>query len=280
MSLILSKFSSFFLQMVILVTSFTFLGLSISGIQEVYAQSNQSVYLDKIVPVQLDLKLLKEETKVIGSPVVSASNSGYTSVETTFTAEARAFGGDIYLPAYIEDIVSRPLFESPKQGSNAVVPGTPSLTILKELPKVNDKYLLKEYDTATIQVKISFKVLPTAMPARLSFAPVLSSLVWYPVSYEGGVFDPGIDPLTGERISETPFVQPVSILQQVTRVDWRGSTVVLWGGEQISELAEHITRVQLPKFGLFKNNGSDTTSSWYSNTAQVIGALRQIFQSK
>lgn len=250
-----------------ILTIFIFLIFSLAIPHATYAQINQSVNLDRVVPVQLDLKLIQEATKVIGSPVVSEDNEKYTIVETVFTAEARAFGGDIYLPTYIEDIIFSPHIDVPKKGSNAVVPGTPSIKILKNLPKVKDKYLLKEYDSARIEIKIAFKVLPTAMPSKLSFAPVLNSLVWYPASYPDGAFDPGIDPMTGERLIQFPLAQPITVLQQVTRLDWKGTTVVLWGGQEISAIGNKIgvNKLNLPASSL---------------TANIIGALKQIFQTK
>jgi hypothetical protein len=110
-------------------------------------------------------------------------------------------------------------------------------------------------------------VLPTAMPSKLSFAPVLNSLVWYPASYPDGAFDPGIDPMTGERLIQFPLAQPITVLQQVTRLDWKGTTVVLWGGQEISAIGN--------KIGVNKLNLPAS-----SVTASIIGALKQIFQSK
>lgn len=181
-----------------------------------------------VFPVRLELKQKQSSTKVIGSTVIEDKpNIPYTIVETTFVATARAFGGDLYLPTYLEDIVSSSVFNEPREGSNAVVAGMSSVEILDNLPKIGDKFLLKEYQSVDLRIKISYKILPKAMPGRIVFSPRLDTVLWYPTVYQNGQYDPGVDPQTGQRLIQIPLVQATYIPQQVTRVDWKGEPVIL-----------------------------------------------------
>lgn len=208
-----------------------------------YSEADESVY-----PVRLDLNLLDVKTRIIGSSIIpniqeisSSSvdsisknnsvnilrNQPYTMVETIYTARARAFGGDIYLPAYREDVVSEAIITVPEEGSNAVVPSLNTVEILRALPQAKGKYLLHEYEEATLRIKVVYKVLPKAMPPRLVFATRLNTVLWYPAAYENGQNDPGLDPETGNRLIQIPLINATYIPQQVTRVNWQTEPIIL-----------------------------------------------------
>lgn len=220
------------------------------------------VTMSALYPVRLDVKILENKTKVLGNTVVGPGENGdlapkYTVVESTFLVRARAFGGDIYLPTYREDIVFSAQVTEPSIGTNTLVPMQPSIEIQKKLPQIKNKYLLKEYEEVDMRIKISFKVLPSAMPSRLVFAPRIDTILWYPALYENGQHDPGQNPETGERLLNIPLVNATYIPQQVTRVDASATPVILLkGSSAYSALKENIK-----------------TKSF----ANVIGILRSIF---
>lgn len=209
---------------------------------DTYNEGDESIY-----PVRLDLNLLDVKTRIIGSSIIpeiqdissttqsftssmsksTSKNQPYTMVETIYTARARAFGGDVYLPAYREDIVSEAIITVPEEGSNAVVPSLNTVEILRALPQAKGKYLLHEYEEATLRIKVVYKVLPKAMPPRLVFATRLNTVLWYPAAYENGQNDPGLDPETGNRLIQIPLINATYIPQQVTRVGWQTEPVVL-----------------------------------------------------
>ncbi len=204
-----------------------------------YSAAEESIY-----PVRLDLKLIDMKTKIVGSAIIkdipentANISSKYTVVESTFTARAQAFGGDIYLPSYREDVVAQAVVTVPLEGSNAIVPGVSTIEIIGDLPRVKGKFLLKEYEQATIRIRVSYKILPRAMPSRLVFATKLNTVLSYPAAYENGLNDPGLNPNTGERLINIPLINATYIPQQVTRVDWKTEPVVLIKNtEKISSL--------------------------------------------
>lgn len=235
-----------------------------------YSDAGETIY-----PVRLDLKLVDIKTKIIGSSVIgeSSTTSGkYTMVETVFTARARALGGDLYLPAYREDVVSQAVITLPKEGSNAVVPGISTIKILRNLPKAKGKYLLHEYEEATIRIKVVYKVLPKAMPSRLVFATKLNTILWYPAVYENDQNDPGFDPSTGERMVQIPLINAMYTPQQVTRIDWQSEPVVLFkDSKALSFLKNTIKETSFT--GINNLHLSDM-----ARMANVLGALKEVFR--
>lgn len=208
------------------------------SIPSVFAQSVDPVTLDDymasaIYPVRLELKVLNTDTKINGSTIIEdRADVPYTNIETVYTVRARAFGGDVYLPTYREDIVFSTYVTTPQEGTNALVPGVPSVELLKKLPQVENKFLLKEYEEVDLKIRISFKVIPSAMPARLVFAPRLDTVLWYPTVYANGQNDPGISSDTGERLINIPLVQATYVPQQVTQIGARAESIILIKGNK------------------------------------------------
>jgi hypothetical protein len=179
-------------------------------------------------PVKLELRLLQHKTKLIGTSVIGESDQDKMSiVETVYTVRARAFGGDVYLPAYQEQIIFEPVFTYPEEGTNAVVLGTPTITLSKSLAKSGDRYILKEYEEVDMYVSISLKVLHAYAPDRLVMKTKLSTISWFPTVYQNGSFDAGVDGDTGERLLNIPLVKASYIGEQITRVDWLSEPVVI-----------------------------------------------------
>lgn len=212
-----------------LVVSFSILGAILglnTNIGNIWAESaGYSDAEESVYPVRLDLNLVDVKTKIIGNTIVQDNQS--TIVETVYTARARALGGDLYLPAYREDVVTEAVITIPENGSNAVVPGLTTIEILRELPKSKGKYLLHEYEEVTLRIKVVFKVLPKAMPPRLVFSTRLNTVLWYPAAYENGQNDPGLDQKSGSRLIQIPLINATYIPQQVTRAEWQTEPIVL-----------------------------------------------------
>lgn len=200
-------------------------------------------------PVKLELRLIDKKTKLIGDGIVTPKSADRMSViETTYTIRARAFGGDVYLPAYQEQIIFEPVFVTPQDGSNAVVLGTPSIHLKKNLNKKDDRYILKEYDEVDMDITVSLKVLHAFMPSRLVLKTKLNTLAWHPTVYANGSFDAGTEVSTGERLVNIPLINATYIPEQITRVDWSSEPVVL-----------------------IKNDG------YLKNQASVVQILRRLF---
>lgn len=217
---------------------------------------------DAVYPVRLDLKLEDIDSRIVGESIISDQKEGelkkdYTIVETIFTARARALGGDLYLPAYREDIVTSPIITVPVDGSHAVVPGNVSIEIAKDLPKVKDKFLLKKYDEVTLRIKVEYKILPKAMPNKLVFATKLSSVLWYPAITELERAEAEIN----YRKKLGPVLAPATTSsyapQQLTRVDWVTEPTVLFKSSKTTEVLKNI----------FSNKSSD------QNVANISGVL-------
>lgn len=179
-------------------------------------------------PVKLELRLLQHNTKLIGTSVIGNSTQDKMSiVETVYTVRARAFGGDVYLPAYQEQIIFEPVFVYPEQGSNAVILGTPTITLAKLLQKSGERYILKEYEEVDMYITVSLKVLHAYAPDRLVLRTKLNTISWFPTVYQNGSFDSGTDSLTGERLVQIPLINATYIGEQITRVDWQSDQVVI-----------------------------------------------------
>ncbi len=197
---------------------------------------------DNLHQVRLELKLLDQKTKLIGDAIISEDSiKPYTIVETVFKTRARAFGGDVYLPTYREDIVFEPVIMFPEEGSNAVIPGTPSIHLGRTLPMKEGKYILHEYEEVDITITIPMKVLSKTIPPRLIFKTKLNTVLWYPTVYQNGLHDPGISAETGERLIQIPLINANSVPMQVTRLDWQTEPVVLLrGGKTYSAIKKDI----------------------------------------
>lgn len=179
-------------------------------------------------PVKLELKLLNQQTRVSGPQFISsqAKEGAMSIVESVYTIRARAFGGDVYLPAYQEQIIFEPVFTYPDIGSNAVVPGTPTITLAKQLDKKGDRYILKEYQEVDMQVAVSFKVIHSSIADRIIFKSKLNTLSWFPTVYKNGSFDGGVDEVSGGRLVHIPLINATYIPEQITRVNWESEPVI------------------------------------------------------
>lgn len=121
---------------------------------------------------RLDAVLIEARSRVIDNSVI----------ESTYRATIRAYGGDILLPAYSEDVVHRPVFLSDAEKSNAIIPTSATVRIDRELPASGGRYVLKQYEEAGIVITVTSQVIPSAMISeRLIFKTQLASLIWKPL---------------------------------------------------------------------------------------------------
>lgn len=176
------KFSSIFFQknksvqaatlaLVMMLCALSASGLILSMPESAEAQALRST--------RLDAQLTEAKSRIVSG----------TMIESTFKAKIRAYGGDIYLPAYTEDVIWRPAYPSPLQMSNAVIPGTATVRIdpedAKKLSTENGRYILREYEEIGISIVTTSKIIPDAITSpRLIFKTELSSLIWRPVVQE------------------------------------------------------------------------------------------------
>lgn len=161
----------------------------------------KSVDAQALRSTRLDAKLIEAKSRVIDNNLI----------ESTFTAQLRAYGGDIYLPAYTEDIVYRPAFTSNLEQSNAIIPGSAIVRIEGELPSMNGRYVLKEYEEANITIIATSRVIPSAMTSeRLVFKTELTSLIWKPVI---------------QQYNEDEVGNP---LLDISSLKWETNPVIVW----------------------------------------------------
>lgn len=210
-------------------------------------------------PVKFELQLLSQYTRLLGEGVVTdMSKDAMSIIETVYHVRARAFGGDVYLPTYQEQIISEPVFVYPELKSNAVILGTPSIVLSRTLEKKGDKFILREYESVDMDIKVSLKILHAYIPDRLVLRNKLNALAWYPTVYQNGLFDQGIDTETGQRLVNIPLINATYIPEQITRVDWQSEPVVLVkGGAYIQAIKNEL-----------KENGS----------ASIIQIIRRLFK--
>jgi hypothetical protein len=228
--------------------------VSAEAIKEVTKSQELDVYSgDKTHPVKLELKLLQTNTKLVQGGVVTESTKDKLSiVETVYSVRARAFGGDVYLPAYQEQIVFEPIFVTPVEGTHAVVPGTPSIKLSRPLIKKGDRYILKEYEEVDMYITTPVKVLHKDIPTRLVFKTKLNTLAWHPTVYANGSFDGGLDIATGERLVNIPLTNATYIPEQITRVDWVSDPAVIVKSEAYINAYKAATQNQASVFSIFR----------------------------
>ncbi len=128
---------------------------------------------------RLDAKFMEAKSRIISD----------TLVESVFKARIRAYGGDVFLPAYAEDIVWKPIFTNPLEASNAIIPGSATIRIdaddAKGLASDKGRYILKEYEDVDVTITVTSRIIPSAMTSpRLVFKTQLSTLIWRPVVQE------------------------------------------------------------------------------------------------
>ncbi len=194
------KFSSIFKQrqiqnvlVILLVPISAISSLSLLMPSEVQAQALRST--------RLDAKLVEAKSRVIDNSLI----------ESTFKATVRAYGGDIYLPAHADDIVYKPEFTSTLAKSNAIIPGSAIIRVEKELPSMNGRYVLKEYEEADITIVVTSKVIPSAITTeRLVFKTELTSLIWKPVI---------------QQYNEDEVGNP---LLDISPLNWKTNPVIVW----------------------------------------------------
>ena len=128
---------------------------------------------------RLDAKFVDAKSRIVSD----------TLVESVFKAKLRAYGGDIYLPAYAGDMVWKPAFTNPLEASNAIIPGSATIRIdaddAKGLSSENGRYILKEYEDVDVTITVTSRIIPSAMTtSRLVFKTQLATLIWRPVVQE------------------------------------------------------------------------------------------------
>lgn len=208
---------------VISTLSLTLIGSLISP-TPLFAQSQGST----LGSIRLESKLIESSVKTIGGTLIEDKpDIPYTIVEATYIVRVRAFGGDVYLPTYREDVVFSPYMIEPKEGSNAIVATQPSIELSRELPQIKGKFLLHQYEEVDLKIKTSFKIIPKSMPSRLVFSPRLDSLLWYPVRYVNGEAQVSNDPEITARLAEIPLAGNSYIVQEVSHLDFKTDPVVL-----------------------------------------------------
>ncbi len=150
---------------------------------------------------RLDAKLVDASSRVIDNSLI----------ESTFRAKVRAYGGDIYLPAYTEDMVFVPVFMPGEERINAIIPGSATVRVKSDLTSTNGRYVLKEYESADIDIVVTSKVIPSGMPSdHLVFRIRLASLIWKPVI---------------QQFNEDAVGNP---LLDISQLNWETNPVIVW----------------------------------------------------
>jgi hypothetical protein len=205
---------------------------------------------------RLDAELIEAKSRLVSS----------TLVESTFRARVRAYGGDIYLPAYSEDIVFGPKFMTPDMQSNAVIPGTATIRVEKELGSEGGRYILKQYEDADITVTLTSKIIPDAMTSpQLTFKTELSSFIWRPVKQEVNEDEVG-----------NPFLD-------VSSFGWETNPVIVFNPEFASsqmsyaEPADFQSLLDLPAATSMLTASSDGTASESVHARSGSANLANIF---
>ncbi len=223
-----------------MIACFAVIGISL-GIKMKFAEAQA------LRSTRLDAKLIDAKSRVIDNSLI----------ESTYHATVRAYGGDIYLPAYTEDIVFRPSFTSNLETSNAIIPGSAILRISGELPAMNGRYILKEYEEADITIIVTMRVIPSAITSdRLVFKTELTSLIWKPVI---------------QQYNEDEVGNP---LLDVTQLKWETNPVIVW---------KKIPKLTFSSFGNYQSNlgvGEEVKGQQLVGPANVSGIfskLRNIF---
>lgn len=162
---------------------------------------------------RLDARLVEAKSRIVGDDLV----------ESTFKAKVRAYGGDIYLPAYAEDIIWKPSYASPMLVSNAIIPGTATVRIdpddARNLSSEKGRYILKEYEEVDVSIITTSKVILSAMTTpRLVFMMQLSSIIWRPVVQE---------------FNEDSVGNP---LLDVTPLGWETNSVIFFNPEHADDV--------------------------------------------
>jgi hypothetical protein len=207
----------------------------ISAIAGFFLINPHTVEAQALRSTRLDATLINSQSRIIDNILV----------ESIFKAKVRAYGGDIYLPAYSEEIIYSPAFISSLEKSNAIIPGSATISITEDLPSEKGRYVLKEYEEANITITVTSRIIPSAMTSdRLVFRTVLKSLVWKPVVQE---------------YNEDAVGNP---LLDVSPMDWETNPVIVW--KKMPTIA----------IGLFGQ--SNKIQKKNVGTANVFGAFRQL----
>ncbi len=167
---------------------------------------------------RLDAKLIESRSRVIGNGLV----------ESVFRAKVRAYGGDILLPAYGSDVVYKPSFMSPLEKSNAIIPGTAAIRVDRDLPTMQGRFVLREYEDAEITITVTSRIIPEAITSdRLVFKIQLASIIWKPVIQEFNEDEVG-NPLLD--ISPVGWeTNPAVVFKKMPEISFRSMTDIAMG---------------------------------------------------